>query len=89
MRVVFSYFASLSLITFNKNAGICCCFINWQPACFSLFFVRYELACVRLDYVSICSLGLQWFLNSALLSPVPCLLESIETAIFSNKRELK
>lgn len=46
--VVFPYFASLSLLTFNKNAGICCCFITLQPACFSLFFVRCELAWVRL-----------------------------------------
>lgn len=43
------YFASLSLLLFNKNAGSCFRFINLQAACLSsLFFVKYELACVRL-----------------------------------------
>lgn len=34
---------------FNKNAGSYWCFMNLHPACFSsLFFVKYELAYVRL-----------------------------------------
>lgn len=43
------FFAQSFLFLFNKNAGSCCCLINLQPACLSsLFFVKYELACVRL-----------------------------------------
>lgn len=42
-------FAPSFLFLFNKNAGSYCCLINLQPACLSsLFFVKYELACVRL-----------------------------------------
>lgn len=41
-----------------------------------------------LDYVSICS-GTSVVSKFSTAKPVPPLLESIEAAIFSNKRELK
>lgn len=42
-------FAPSFLFLFHKNAGSYCRLINLQPACLSsLFFVKYELACVRL-----------------------------------------
>lgn len=38
-----------------------------------------------LDYVSICSLGLQWFLNSALLSRFPACLNQLRLLFLATK----
>lgn len=38
-----------------------------------------------LDYVSICSLGLQWFLNSALLSLFPVCLNQLRLLFLATK----
>lgn len=86
--IIFSYFPSLSLFFLDKNAGSCCCFINLQPTCFSsLFLVKYELACVKPRQHLL--LGTSVVSKFSTAKPVPFLLESMETAIFSNKRELK